>query len=270
MVLPRPHRRTARVRRAPRRNGPQSHDAAHEAAPRLRLPLWTRGGMIRGGWGRTRTTARPPPGTADRPMESGRPVRSAGGLPAAGHRLSPGARRDAAARRLELSDLCGLPARQLTRFRAGRLVVHEVLIRVMSDLSVPVGAVYADLGVNFRAIVATILREGVEPRLGEVEAALRDDPRRGRRGARPRGRRHPGRPAGDPPAGTGLARPAPRARVPGPSSAPREDRATRALRHLETWQRRAAESGDGLEIAACEALRCRGVGPHRPAEHPGP
>ncbi|MGH1571672.1 hypothetical protein ACRAWG_14550 [Methylobacterium sp. P31] len=73
---------------------------------------------------------------------------------------------------LETSDLCGLPARQLTRFRAGRLVVHEVLIRVMSDLSVPVGAVYADLGVNFRAIVATILREGIEPRLGEVEAVL--------------------------------------------------------------------------------------------------
>src|SRR5204862_498737 len=53
-----------------------------------------------------------------------------------------------------------------------RLVVHGVLIRVMSDLSVPVGAVYADLGVNFRAIVATILREGIEPRLGEIETAL--------------------------------------------------------------------------------------------------
>ena len=42
----------------------------------------------------------------------------------------------------------------------------------MSDLSVPVGAVYADLGVNFRAIVTTILREGIEPRLGEIETAL--------------------------------------------------------------------------------------------------
>lgn len=73
---------------------------------------------------------------------------------------------------LDLSDLCGLPARQLSRFRARRLVVHEVLIRVMSDLSVPVGAVYADLGVNFRAIVSTILREGIEPRLSEIEAAL--------------------------------------------------------------------------------------------------
>jgi hypothetical protein len=155
---------------------------------------------------------------------------------------------------LDLSDLCGLPARQLTRFRAARLVVHEVLIRVMSDLSVPVGAVYADLGVNFRAIVATILREGVEPRLGEVEAALAgirteadavltrevaailDD-----------------RPAPPPPEPGWLDRLL--GRRPPTVEIPREDLATRGLRHLESWQRRAAETGDGLEIAACEALR---------------
>ncbi|GAB6841804.1 hypothetical protein HNR00_001899 [Methylorubrum rhodinum] len=73
---------------------------------------------------------------------------------------------------LELSDLCGLPATRLAPFRAERLAVHEVLIRVMADLSVPVGEVYADLGVNFRAMVATILRKGVAPRMAEVEAAL--------------------------------------------------------------------------------------------------
>ncbi|WP_342107316.1 hypothetical protein [Methylobacterium sp. SI9] len=155
---------------------------------------------------------------------------------------------------LDLSDLCGLPARQLTRFRASRLVVHEVLIRVMSDLSVPVGAVYADLGVNFRAIVATILREGVEPRLGEVEAALTriraeadavltreiaailDDP--------------PAPPPSEPGWFDRLL-----GRRPPAVEAPRVDRATRALLHIESWQRRASDSGDGLEIAACEALR---------------
>jgi len=155
---------------------------------------------------------------------------------------------------LDLSDLCGLPARQLTRFRPGRLVVHEVLIRVMSDLSVPVGAVYADLGVNFRAIVATILREGVEPRLGEVEAALA-----GIRAeadavlAREIAAILDERPAAAPPEPRWLDRLL--GRRPPAAEAPREDLATRALRHLETWQRRAAESGDGLEIAACEALR---------------
>lgn len=155
---------------------------------------------------------------------------------------------------LDLSDLCGLPARQLTRFRAGRLVVHEVLIRVMSDLSVPVGAVYADLGVNFRAIVAMILREGIEPRLGEVEAVLA--------GIRAEAdavlAREVAAILDDPPA---PPTPEPRwldrilGRRPPVIEAPREDLATRALRHLETWQRRAAEAGEGLEIAACEALR---------------
>ena len=156
---------------------------------------------------------------------------------------------------LELSDLCGLPARQLTRFRAGRLVVHEVLIRVMSDLSVPVGAVYADLGVNFRAIVATILREGVEPRLGEVEAAL-ESIRAGADAvlAREVAAILDDRPAIPPPEPGWLDRLL--GRRPRIVEPPREDRATRALRQLETWQRRAAESGDGLEIAACEALRC--------------
>lgn len=158
---------------------------------------------------------------------------------------------------LGMSDLCGLPARQLVMFRPRRLVVHELLIRVMSDLSVPVGAVYADLGVNFREIVATILSDGIEARLGDVAAFLDtlraeadavldreiaiilDDPP----------------PATGPPTGPGwmallLGRRPPRAPVP-----PREDRQTRALRHLDGWQRRAAQSGDSLEIAACEALR---------------
>lgn len=73
---------------------------------------------------------------------------------------------------LELSDLSGLPPTRLAPFRAQRLAVHEVLIRVMADLSVPVGEVYADLGVNFRAMVATILDQGVAPRMAEVEATL--------------------------------------------------------------------------------------------------
>lgn len=72
----------------------------------------------------------------------------------------------------ELSDLSGLPATQLAPFRAERLAVHEVLIRVMADISVPVGEVYADLGLNFRRIVAILLREGVTHRLDEVSAAL--------------------------------------------------------------------------------------------------
>ncbi|MDG9423063.1 hypothetical protein OLF92_11305, partial [Streptococcus pneumoniae] len=50
------------------------------------------------------------------------------------------------------------------------LVVHELLIRVMADLSVPVGETYGDLGVNFRAIVARILAAYVEPHMDEIRA----------------------------------------------------------------------------------------------------
>ncbi|MCJ2129177.1 zeta toxin family protein [Methylobacterium sp. E-045] len=72
----------------------------------------------------------------------------------------------------ELMDVSGLPLTQLVRFRARRLVVHEVLIRVMADLSVPVGRTYGDLGVNFRAMVGTILRDGVASHEGEISGLL--------------------------------------------------------------------------------------------------
>ena len=72
---------------------------------------------------------------------------------------------------LELSDLSGLPATQIAPFRPERLAVHEVLIRVMADISVPVGEVYADLGLNFRHIVTTLLHEGVAQRFDAVAAA---------------------------------------------------------------------------------------------------
>ncbi|WP_232631015.1 hypothetical protein [Methylobacterium sp. Leaf118] len=73
---------------------------------------------------------------------------------------------------LELADLSGLSPVRLAPIRAERLAVHELLIRVMADYSVPVGEVYADLGVNFRAMVSTIWRDGIAARMGAVEAAL--------------------------------------------------------------------------------------------------
>lgn len=157
----------------------------------------------------------------------------------------------------ELSDVSGLPLIQLVRFRAERLVVHETLIRVMADLSVPVGQTYGDLGVNFRAIVSTILRDGVLARRDEVDALLE----RIRLDAtaildREVSAMLTGRPSADGPApyrswswrslvGGGAA-------VDLPSAATSPDVA--AMRHLEEWQQRAATSGDAGEIAACAAL----------------
>src|SRR5260370_30284101 len=48
----------------------------------------------------------------------------------------------------ELSGFCGLAAERLSFFRPERLALHDVLIRVMADLSVPDGEKYEDLGVN--------------------------------------------------------------------------------------------------------------------------
>ena len=63
----------------------------------------------------------------------------------------------------ELSDFTGLAPHQLVRFRPERLITHELLIRVMADLSVPDGAVYEDLGINFREMVATIQARHIAP-----------------------------------------------------------------------------------------------------------
>ena len=158
----------------------------------------------------------------------------------------------------ELSDFCGLPPHALVAFRAERLVVHELLVRVTADLSVPDGPEDQDLGINFRAMAARILERYIAPHsahlaalLDEVrdkatalverelsETVFRDDP-----GPAPR----PGRPAR--PSllsffGLGRAKAA-------PAPAAGGDREREAL---ATW-RRALEASDGpLERACFDAL----------------
>ncbi len=68
----------------------------------------------------------------------------------------------------ELADFTGLPAHTLIAFRPERLIVHEVLIRVMADISVPDGKVYEDLGINFRRIVGIVLSRYVAPKRGAL------------------------------------------------------------------------------------------------------
>ncbi len=71
----------------------------------------------------------------------------------------------------ELHDLTGLETWELVAFRPQRLLLHELLVRVTADLSVPDGARVEDLGINFRAMTATILARYIEPRMAEVEKA---------------------------------------------------------------------------------------------------
>jgi hypothetical protein len=72
---------------------------------------------------------------------------------------------------LELADLTGLPAEELVAFRPRRLALHELLVRVMADLSVPDGPRVEDLGINFRAMTSVILARHIEPRMKEIEQA---------------------------------------------------------------------------------------------------
>lgn len=70
----------------------------------------------------------------------------------------------------ELSDFCGLAAHELVEFRAERLIIHELLVRITADLAVPDGPNYEDLGINFREIASTILSQYIEPNTDELQA----------------------------------------------------------------------------------------------------
>ncbi len=71
----------------------------------------------------------------------------------------------------ELRDLTGLDMADLVAFRPQRLALHELLIRVTANVSVPDGDRIGDLGVNFRRLTRAILASHIEPRLAQVESA---------------------------------------------------------------------------------------------------
>lgn len=68
----------------------------------------------------------------------------------------------------ELSRATGLDSDELVVFRPERLVVHELLVRVTADLSVPDGPRVEDLGINFRDMTRVILGRYIEPRLPAI------------------------------------------------------------------------------------------------------
>lgn len=73
---------------------------------------------------------------------------------------------------LELSDHCGLPPQDLVAFRAERLIIHELLVRVTAGIAVPDGTDYEDLGRNFREIASTIRKAYIGPRLATLQQAF--------------------------------------------------------------------------------------------------
>jgi hypothetical protein len=73
---------------------------------------------------------------------------------------------------LELHDLTGLELTELVAFRPQRLALHELLIRVTTDLSVPDGIRVEDLGRNFREMTRTILTRYVVPQMADICASF--------------------------------------------------------------------------------------------------
>jgi hypothetical protein len=78
----------------------------------------------------------------------------------------------------ELRDLTGLPVSELVAFRPQRLALHELLIRVTADVSVPDGSKIEDLGINFREITGVILARYVEPQMSALATSFEQTRRR--------------------------------------------------------------------------------------------
>ena len=71
----------------------------------------------------------------------------------------------------ELADFTGLPEVELVAFRPRRLAVHELLIRVAANISIPDEAGPDALGIHFRRIARTIETRHLDPMADAIEAA---------------------------------------------------------------------------------------------------
>jgi len=70
----------------------------------------------------------------------------------------------------ELADLIGLGAAEIVAVRPSRLALHELLIRVTADFSVPDGDKIEDLGINFRRMTRALFERHIEPRMAAITA----------------------------------------------------------------------------------------------------
>src|SRR5208337_1711884 len=77
-----------------------------------------------------------------------------------------------------LLDLTGLEATDLAAFRPQRLALHELLIRITADYSVPDGPRIEDLGINFRRIVSRVFEQHIEPEMAAIAASCEATRRR--------------------------------------------------------------------------------------------
>ena len=80
----------------------------------------------------------------------------------------------------ELADLTGLDPVELACFTPERLIVHELLVRVTADLSVPDGPNYEDLGISLRGMAGVLFERHVAPELEAIREAFERERERAR------------------------------------------------------------------------------------------
>jgi hypothetical protein len=156
----------------------------------------------------------------------------------------------------ELVDLTGLEASDLAAFRPQRLALHELLIRVTADFSVPDGPRIEDLGINFRRIVARVLSQYIEPEMNAIASSC--DAIRRRLAAMIHaefaGLMNRAARAADPPSRLSLASRLARLAIGRTQSADAESSPDLERQALSEWRAKAQATGDALQRAAYHAL----------------
>ena len=76
----------------------------------------------------------------------------------------------------DLSEFCGIPGKpqKFVCFKVERLIQHEVMVRVMGDLSVPDGPNYEELGINLREMISRIYENHIVPELDSIRSDFTD------------------------------------------------------------------------------------------------
>ena len=72
----------------------------------------------------------------------------------------------------ELRGITGFSVSELVAFRPQRLTLHELLIRVTADFSVPDGSRIGDLGINFRRMASLMLERYLDPEMDAIVEAF--------------------------------------------------------------------------------------------------
>jgi hypothetical protein len=156
----------------------------------------------------------------------------------------------------EIRGFCGLSLERLSTFKPARLALHEVFVRVMADLSVPDGAKYEDLGINFRRMTATIMKTYIAPEMTAITALFAQvkgeaaDFLERAQSAADSGIQRPETRESSPGLWSRLFRPARKA---APACGPRIPETADAVR-IDDWRRKAQSAGQAFERSCYRAL----------------